>query len=132
MGGTDCGGIWVLFSWVMLSKSLIQFSVDGQNCVPSMLLGLRPNYCRDKVMATSFKRTYTSLPLLLQGLLLSVFLTPQQATVNSCLCQTLLDTHRQLSFSLLWGHCSFLLVLVQTRFCLCPPRVCFPSPVAVL
>ena len=78
MGGTDCGGIWVLFSWVMLSKSLIQFSVDGQNCVPSMLLGLRPNYCRDKVMATSFKRTYTSLPLLLQGLLLSVFLTPQE------------------------------------------------------
>ena len=28
----------------MLSKSLIQFSVDGQACVPSLLLGLRPNY----------------------------------------------------------------------------------------
>ena len=28
----------------MLSKSLIQFSVDGQGCVPSMLLDLRPNY----------------------------------------------------------------------------------------
>ena len=23
----------------------------------------------------------------------------------------------------------FSLVLVHTRFCLCPPRVCFPSPV---
>ena len=30
----------------MLSKSLIQFSVDGGSCVPSMLLGLRPNYGR--------------------------------------------------------------------------------------
>ena len=30
----------------MLSKSLIQFSVDGQDCVPS-LFGLRPNYGRD-------------------------------------------------------------------------------------
>ena len=28
----------------MLSKSLIQFSVDGQDCVPSLLLDLRPNY----------------------------------------------------------------------------------------
>ena len=27
----------------MLSKSLIQFSVDGQGCVPSLLFGLRPN-----------------------------------------------------------------------------------------
>ena len=26
----------------MLRKSLIQFSVDGQGCVPSQLLGLRP------------------------------------------------------------------------------------------
>ena len=28
----------------MLSKSLIQFSVDGRGCVLSLLLGLRPNY----------------------------------------------------------------------------------------
>ena len=28
----------------MLSKSLIQFSVDGQGCVPSLLFALRPNY----------------------------------------------------------------------------------------
>ena len=27
-----------------LSKSLIQFSVDGWGCVPSLLLDLRPNY----------------------------------------------------------------------------------------
>ena len=28
----------------MLSKSLIQFSFDGQGCVPSLLFDLRPNY----------------------------------------------------------------------------------------
>ena len=30
----------------MLSKSLIQFSVDGWGCVPSLLFGLRTNYGR--------------------------------------------------------------------------------------
>ena len=30
----------------MLSKSLIQFSVDGQGYVPSLLFGLRSNYGR--------------------------------------------------------------------------------------
>ena len=28
----------------MLSKALIQFSVDNQGCVPSLLFDLRPNY----------------------------------------------------------------------------------------
>ena len=28
----------------MLSKSLIQFSIDGWGCVPSLLFELRPNY----------------------------------------------------------------------------------------
>ena len=28
----------------MFSKSLIQFSVDGQGCVPSLLFDLRSNY----------------------------------------------------------------------------------------
>ena len=46
MGKTDCGGNWVLFqcAGAMLSKSLIQFSVDGQGCVLSLLFDLRPNY----------------------------------------------------------------------------------------
>ena len=47
MGETDCGGNWVLF-WLaglsMLSKCLIQFSVDVWVCVPSLLFDLRPNY----------------------------------------------------------------------------------------
>ena len=34
----------VLMGGAMLSKSLIQFSIDGQGCVPSLLFDLRPNY----------------------------------------------------------------------------------------
>ena len=35
---------FVLMGGAMLSKSLIQFSIDGRGCVPSLLLDLRPNY----------------------------------------------------------------------------------------
>ena len=43
----------------MLSKSLIQFSVDGQGCGPSLLFDLRPNYGEVmKIMAISFKRSH--------------------------------------------------------------------------
>ena len=46
--------------WAMLSKSLIQFSVDGQGCVPSLLFDLRPNYGGgNEDRATSFKRSHT-------------------------------------------------------------------------
>ena len=37
----------VLMGGAMLSKSLIQFSVDGRGCVPSLFFDLRPNYGRD-------------------------------------------------------------------------------------
>ena len=33
----------VLLGGAMLIKSLIQFSVDGWGCVPSLLFALRPN-----------------------------------------------------------------------------------------
>ena len=39
MGETDWGG-----KWAVLSKFLIQFSVDGRGFVPSLLFDLRPNY----------------------------------------------------------------------------------------
>ena len=55
-----------------------------------------------KITATSFKSP-------LHTVLHSVPLTLQQATVNSHLCQRLLDTHGHIWVSLLWGHCSFLL-----------------------
>ena len=34
----------VLMIGAMLSISVIQFSVDGWSCVPSLLFGLKPNY----------------------------------------------------------------------------------------
>ena len=43
--------------------------------------------------------------------------TLQQATVDPQLCWRLPYTHRQVWLSLLWGHCSFLLGLGNTRFC---------------
>ena len=42
-------------------------------------------------------------------LLHSVPPTLHQATTDPCLHQRLLDTHRHVRVSLLWGHCSFLL-----------------------
>ena len=36
----------ILIGRAMLSKYLIQFSVDGQGCVPTLLFSLRPNYGR--------------------------------------------------------------------------------------
>ena len=55
-----------------------------------------------RVMGTSFTRAYASTVVFSA-------LTPQQATVNPHLCWRLLDRHRQVWLSLLWGHCSFLL-----------------------
>ena len=46
VGETDLGrglGL-VLMGGAMLSKSLIQFSLNGQGCVSSLLFDLRPNY----------------------------------------------------------------------------------------
>ena len=36
-------GGFVLMGGAMFSKSLIQFSIDGLGCVPSLLFDLRPN-----------------------------------------------------------------------------------------
>ena len=75
----------------MLRKSLIQFSVDGQSCVPSLLFDL-----------TRKKGSVHTLPHSMSPIL-------QQATANPCFHQRLLDNHRQVLASLLCGHCSFLL-----------------------
>ena len=49
----------------MLSKSLIQFSVDGRGCVPSLLFDLRPNYGGgDEDNGTSFRRSHACIAAL--------------------------------------------------------------------
>ena len=78
-------------------------------CVPSLYFGLRQNYGKSNGSnGDLFQKTYAST-MWIPGLLKSVPLTLQHATVEPCLHQRLLDTHRQLWLRLLRGHCSFLL-----------------------
>ncbi|CAI9175305.1 unnamed protein product [Rangifer tarandus platyrhynchus] len=79
------------------------------------------------VMETSFLRIYGSM-LCLLGLLLSVSLTLQQATVDPHLHQRLPDTQRPFGCLSCGVTAPLSWVLVGTRFCLCPPRVSL-SPV---
>ena len=191
----------LLMGGAMLSKSLIQFSVDGQGCVPSLLFDLRPTMVEKMKIMTSFKRSCTctaalspwpcTRPLptvpppetpghsqasLAQSLVGSLLPSPgswctqgivcaRQEFVSPVLCKFwwlyggvngdllqeglchrlydpgLLHTeplwqstadpylHKRHSNTVLAQSLSSLWVLVHTRFCLCPPRVCFPSPV---
>ena len=98
-------GKWglVLMGRAMLSKSLIQFFVDGWGCVPPCCLMWDQTVVEAmKIKETSFKRSHARTAALSA-------LTLQQATAAPRLCQRLLDTHREVWVSLLWGHCSFLL-----------------------
>ena len=61
------------------------------------------------------------------GLLYSVPLNPWQATVDPRPCRRLLDTHRQVWFSLLWGHCSFLLGPGVHKVLFVPSKGLFPQ-----
>ena len=116
----------------MLNKSLIQFSVEGQDSVPSLLLDLRPNCARDNedngdlLQKVSCRHCCTQCPQPCS------WPPPTHASANPCLCQRLLDTHGQVWVSLFGVTAPFSWVLVCTRFCSCPPRVCFPSHVEVL
>ena len=114
----------VLMGRAMFSKSLNQFSMDGWGCVPSLLFDLRPNEGLNvevtKIMATSFKRPHAHTQC------------PQP-------CSRPLPTHASTgnSWTLIGNSGSFSCgvtapftwVLVCTRFCLCPLKVCFPSSV---
>ena len=61
------------------------------------------------VMPASFRRTFDHTVVFSS-------LTLQQTTADPRLCQRLLNSHRQVWFSLSWEHCSFLWVLVCTGF----------------
>ena len=73
-----------------------------------------------KIMVTSFKRSHDAL-------VHSVSPTLQQATTDPHLCRRLLDTHRQVWVSLLWGHCSFLLGSGAHKVLLVPSKSLFPQ-----
>ena len=106
----------------MLSKSLIQFSVDGWGCVPSLLFYLRQNYGGgnehngDLLQKVPCTHCCTQCP------------QPwQQATVDPPLHRRLLDTHGQVWISLLWGHCSFLLGPGVHKVLFVPSKSLFPQ-----
>ena len=85
----------------MLSKSLIQFFVDGQGCVPCLLFDLRPNYGggnEDNVYL------FQKFPWHI-----SAFSVPDLSASHCWITPPwrLLDTHRKVWVSLLWCHCSF-------------------------
>ena len=63
----------------------------------------------------------------MEALLYSVPLTLKQATVDPHLCWKLLDTHRQVWLSLLWGHCSFLLGPGSYKVLFVPCENLFPQ-----
>ena len=87
----------------ILSKSLIQFSVDGWNCVPSLLLTWGQTMVEVmKLMWPPSKDPTNTLPH-------SVLPTLQQVTTNPHPHWRPPDTHRQVWASLLWGPCSYLL-----------------------
>ena len=114
---------------VMLSKSLTQFSADGWGCVPSLYFG-QTMVGVMAVMVTSFKRACSSM--LRSQDCCSLAPDPTAGPCQHTPPQRLLDTHRQVGLRLVWGHCSFSLGPGVHKILLCPPTLCFPSPVEVL
>ena len=112
----------VLMCGAMISKSLIQFSVDGQGSVPSLLFDLRPNYGGGNED---------------NGDLLQKVLCMHCHTQCSQPCSRPLLTHASAADS--WtltgksGSVScgvsapFFWILVHSKFCLCPKSL-FPQP----
>ena len=108
----------------MLSKSLIQFSVDGQGCVPSLWFDLRPKYgggdkdTGDLLQKVPCMHCCTQCPRLCARPPLHQPMPPLETPGCS---------PASLGLSVSCGVTApFSLVLVRTRFCLCPPRVGFP------
>ena len=104
----------------MLSKSLIQFSVDGWSCVPSLLFTSGQTMVEVmKIMATSFKRSHEntatlSAPNPEAGYRQPSPLPETPGHSQACLGQSLVG-------SLLLSLGSWC-----TQDSVCPPGVCFP------
>ena len=90
----------VLVGKAMPSKCLIQFSVDGWGCIPSLLFGLRPNF--SGVNGDLLKRDLCQHCCIQCPWPHSRPLSTHASAGDSW-------TLTGKSGSLLWGHCSFLL-----------------------
>ena len=104
----------------MLSKSFIQFSVEGQGCVPSLLFDLRPN-CG--------VGNEDNGGLLQKALCMHCQLSAPDPAAGHRRPTPLPETPGSPQASLGQSPVGSLLLSPGswcTRFCLCPPRVCFP------
>ena len=112
-----------LMRWAMLSKSLIQFSIDGWGCVPSLLFDLRPNYGggnedNGDLQKVPYMHCYTQCP--------QPCSRPPPTHASTRDSWTLTGKSGLVSCGV---TAPFSWVLVHTNFCVFPPRVCCPSPV---
>ena len=105
----------------MLSKSLIQFSVEGWGCVPLYYLTWGQTMVEViKIMVTSFQKSHAG----------TVTLSAPNPAAGHCRLRPLprlLDTHGQVWVSLLWGHCSFLLGPGVQKVLFVPSKSLFPQ-----
>ena len=113
----------VLMGRTMLGKSLIQFSVDRPGYV---IWPERPNYGGStEDNGSSFKRSCARTAILSTPNAVAGHRQPMPPP------ETPEHSQASLGQSLVGSTATLSWVLVSTRFCLCPPRVCFPSPVEV-
>ena len=122
MGKADLKGKLglTLMGGALLSKSLIQFSVDGWSCVPSLLFTWGQTMVEVmKIMVTSFKRSHAY----------TATLSAPSPAAGHHWPTPLLETPGHLQASLGQSLVGSLLLSPGswcTRFCFCPPRVYFP------
>ena len=107
--------------WAMLSKSLIQFSVDVQGCVPFLLFDLKPNYGGGNEDNGDLLQKAPSMHCCTQYPQPCSWPPPTHASARDS--WSLTSKAGSVSCGI---TAPFSWVLVCTRFCLCPPRVCFP------
>ena len=109
----------------VLSKCLIQFSVDGWGCIPSLLFTWTQTVVEVmKIMVTSFRRPHACTPCIQCPQPCS---RPPRTHASAGDSQTPTGKSRAVSL-LLWGHCSFLL-RPGAQVSVVPSENLFPSPV---
>jgi len=107
----------------LLSKSLIQFSVDGRGCVPSFLSDVRPNYGAGNEDSGDLLQKILCMHALPHSVPQPCSNTPPTHASN----RRLLDTHRQVWVSLFSGPCSFLPGPGVHRVLFVPSKSLFPQ-----
>ena len=111
----------VLMGRAMLNKSLIQFSVDGCGCVPSLLFELRPNYGGGKEDNGDPLQNVQGTHFCIQCPQPCSRPPPTHASTR------LLDIHGQVWVILLWGYYSFFLGPGAHKVLFVPSKSVFPQ-----